>query len=386
VLFRDLGGRIGLLHRHCAHRRASLEYGIIAEQGLRCCYHGWLFDIDGTVLETPGEPPASHLKESVSQGAYPTHEHRGLVFAYLGPPGEPPEFPAYDTYEVPGGEMVPYSLEFPCNWLQIRENAIDPFHTPFLHTRISGPQFHDTWAELPIVDYHARPDGFFYTNARRIGDNIWIRFHDVLDPNFSQQGAISEDGRKPKYFGRGALSKWAVPVDNTHSKVFGFRHFNPRGDAITPTSRDQLGVGKVDHVGQTGDRPYVESQRHPSDYEAWIGQGPITVHKREYLGTTDLGIVMLRKRLRQDIDAIKSGDFKSSNRGMASRSSIPTCAGDTVLRVPPGNGDDRKLILNVSRKVATAYKSGDHLTGVERYKFIEAALAALEKDGDFGGS
>ena len=65
VAFRDNSGTIGVLHRHCSHRGTSLEYGIVSEHGIRCCYHGWLFDTDGTILETPGEPPDSRLRESL---------------------------------------------------------------------------------------------------------------------------------------------------------------------------------------------------------------------------------------------------------------------------------------------------------------------------------
>lgn len=110
VAFRDKAGRIGVLARHCAHRGTSLEYGIISERGLRCCYHGWLFDTDGTVLETPGEPPTSRLKDRCMQGAYPASEYKGLVFAYMGPPEQLPEFPILDTYAAPNNTMVPYSV------------------------------------------------------------------------------------------------------------------------------------------------------------------------------------------------------------------------------------------------------------------------------------
>src|SRR5579872_2944123 len=78
VLFRDRGGRLGLLHKHCAHRGASLEYGIVMERGISCCYHGWHYDIDGRILETPAEPPGSTIKERLVQGAYPTRESDGL--------------------------------------------------------------------------------------------------------------------------------------------------------------------------------------------------------------------------------------------------------------------------------------------------------------------
>src|SRR3954466_47949 len=86
VLFRDLSGRLGLLHKHCAHRRASLEFGRIEMNGIRCCYHGWHFDVDGTILEAPGEPKESTICRTICQGAYPVHEFKGLVFAYMGPP------------------------------------------------------------------------------------------------------------------------------------------------------------------------------------------------------------------------------------------------------------------------------------------------------------
>ena len=86
VVFRDLGARLGLLQLHCSHRGTSLEYGIISERGIRCCYHGWLYDVDGTVLETPAEPPDSTYKDRLCHGAYPVHEFEEMIFAYMGPP------------------------------------------------------------------------------------------------------------------------------------------------------------------------------------------------------------------------------------------------------------------------------------------------------------
>ena len=119
VLFRDKAGRVGLLKKHCAHRRASLEFGHVEERGIRCCYHGWLYDVDGTLLEAPAEPPESSIFKNIRQGAYPVKEYKGLLFAYMGPPERTPEFPIYDTFETPGLEMVPYTCSFPCNWLQV---------------------------------------------------------------------------------------------------------------------------------------------------------------------------------------------------------------------------------------------------------------------------
>lgn len=142
VLFRDKSGQIGLVHKHCPHRRASLEYGHCEQHGIRCCYHGWLFDIDGTILEIPSEPPGLKLVERVQQtvrlGAYPTHEFRGLVFAYLGPPQAQPAFPHYDAYDTADITMSPYQAPFNCNWLQVLDAIVDPAHTAF-YTTINSP-------------------------------------------------------------------------------------------------------------------------------------------------------------------------------------------------------------------------------------------------------
>src|SRR5688572_13782851 len=127
VCFRDKSGRVGLLHRHCAHRGTSLEFGIPAERGIRCCYHAWQYDIDGTILDTPGEPPTSKIRSNFTQGAYPVVELHGLLFAYMGPPESTPDFPLYDSFEYPEDNvLVPFKMNLPCNWFQIVENGADP--------------------------------------------------------------------------------------------------------------------------------------------------------------------------------------------------------------------------------------------------------------------
>src|SRR6185295_12390917 len=98
VAFRDFRGALGLLELHCPHRGTSLEFGLISTRGIRCCYHGWLFDVDGAILETPGEPAHSTLKDRLCHGAYPTHEYNGIMFAYMGPPEEQPPFSMYDSF------------------------------------------------------------------------------------------------------------------------------------------------------------------------------------------------------------------------------------------------------------------------------------------------
>ena len=143
VVFRDRSERFGLVHRRCPHRQASLEYGTCEQQGIRCCYHGWHFDVDGTLLDAPGQSASAEarLKTRVRLGAYPAFEYKGLVFAYMGPADSLPEFPTYDTLELTEMEMVPYKAPFRCNWLQVLDAIVDPIHTSFLHSSISREQF-----------------------------------------------------------------------------------------------------------------------------------------------------------------------------------------------------------------------------------------------------
>jgi phenylpropionate dioxygenase-like ring-hydroxylating dioxygenase large terminal subunit len=123
VAFRDKSGATGLLELYCPHRGTSLEFGLVCDKGLRCCYHGWLVDVDGKILETPGEPADSTLKERLCHGAYPVLEYNGLLFAYMGPPDKQPDFPIFDTFDLPGYELVAIpGYVWPCNWLQVKEN------------------------------------------------------------------------------------------------------------------------------------------------------------------------------------------------------------------------------------------------------------------------
>ena len=122
VLFRTRKGALGLVYEHCAHRGASWEFGVATDDGIRCCYHGWHFAPDGTILETPNRPKNSNHKK-FCHGAYPVHEFKGIIFTYMGPPDAVSDFPMLDTYHEENSELVPYSLYYPCNWLQIAENT-----------------------------------------------------------------------------------------------------------------------------------------------------------------------------------------------------------------------------------------------------------------------
>jgi nitrite reductase/ring-hydroxylating ferredoxin subunit len=346
VVFRDRGGRVGVLHLHCAHRGTSLEFGIPLARGLRCCYHGWVYDVDGRCLETPGEPAGSRLKERIWQGAYPTHELAGLVFAYLGPPDRRPAFPVYDSYDVPGYELMPAAkFTLPCNWLQVKDNSMDPVHTAFLHALSSGYQFTPAFGAVPELDWKLTDAGMVYLATRRIGDLVWVRVCDFMPPNVHQFTREIEEATEPKPASRPVIIRWAVPNDDTHTTNFELAQVDPAW-GLTPEQVSRPGFGQSD------DRPYAERQRFPADFDAQSSQRTIAVHALENLASTDRGVIMLRRILRDGIRAVARGRDPYGTKRPEGKV-IPTFTQDIVLRVSaaPSAEADRKLLRATGRSV-----------------------------------
>jgi len=346
VVFRDRGGRGGVLHLHCAHRGTSLEFGIPVERGLRCCYHGWVFDVDGRCLETPGEPPGSRLHEHVCQGAYPTLEFTGLVFAYLGPPDRRPAFPLYDSYEVEGHQLMPAAtFALPCNWLQVKDNSMDPVHTAFLHALSSGDQFTEAFGVVPELDWVTTEAGMVYIATRRVGDLVWVRVCDFMPPNVHQFTREIEEATEPKAASRPVIIRWAVPNDDTHTTNFELAQVDPAwGLTLEQVARPGF--------GQSDDRPYAERQRFPADFDAQSSQRPIAVHALEHLASTDRGVIMLRRLVRDGIRAVAGGgDPFGADR--PDGKVVRTFTQDVVLRVPPASTPDadRRLLRATGRQI-----------------------------------
>jgi phenylpropionate dioxygenase-like ring-hydroxylating dioxygenase large terminal subunit len=353
VVFRDLSGAVGLLELHCPHRGTSLEFGLVGAKGIRCCYHGWLFDVDGTILETPGEPVDSTLKDRLFHGAYPTHEDNGIVFAYMGPPEQQPPFPVYDSFTRPGYRLIPGRKYFyPCNWLQIMENAMDPVHTAFLHTIVSGSQFTDQFGVVPELEFIETPIGMIYIATRRVGDNIWARMVEAVLPNLQQVAPIWEDGHQEHAFSGPMMSRWIVPLDDTNTMFVEFRHVSET-DGITPAWWADRNIMLP---GQLGADSYETSQRQPGDYEAQVSQRPIAIHGLEHLGATDRGITMFRQQIRRGIRAAQAGQDPTGLCRDAG-AVIPTYCNDTIVRVPPAATPeaDQQLMRQTGRRLAEGY-------------------------------
>jgi nitrite reductase/ring-hydroxylating ferredoxin subunit len=352
VVFRDRRGGVGLLQLYCPHRGTSLEFGLIADRGIRCCYHGWLFDVDGTILETPGEPADSSLKNRLFHGAYPVHEHAGLVFAYMGPPDKRPPFPVLDTYDLPGYQLVARAPTlWECNWLQVKENSMDPAHLAFLHTLPGSEGFTQDLKELGEWDWMPTPIGMVYTDTRRQGDRVWVRVADFILPNIHQFPPNADPMAQRNSISRPLATTWAVPLDDTHTMQIGYYHF-PGGKEL------RRGAG----FGQDGSRSYEERQRIPGDYDAQVSiHGGVARHGLEHLATTDRGISMLRNMVRRGVRAVGNGEHLEQ-RILQNGSAIPTyCHDRVVLGIAPAPTpeDDRRLLREVARNVvAEAVKSG----------------------------
>ncbi len=327
IIFRDGKGRPGLLYPRCAHRGTTLYYGKVDEHGIRCCYHGWQFDVQGRCLDQPCEPQGGLHKEHVRQPWYPVQELYGLVFAYLGPPQKMPVLPRWDILENlgPGEKIYPSSTSgfqagpdhqvLPCNWLQDYENIMDPFHVPILHVSHSGRGggFAPSLAIMPDVSFEYTELGVLYRAHRKLDDgNVLDRISVGIFPNVLSvpDGGSLQPGRSNHMI-------WRVPIDDTH-----VCHF-----AALRVAKDYVGRQRVGDEKLWAEMTEEEHQRFPMDYEAQVGQGPITLASEEHLATSDQGVVMLRRRLREQIQVVRNCSMpKSPNRKGANHAAITACS------------------------------------------------------------
>ncbi|MEQ8441368.1 MAG: Rieske 2Fe-2S domain-containing protein [Alphaproteobacteria bacterium] len=391
VAYRDKSGDVGVLHRHCAHRGASLEFGIIADHGIRCCYHGWHYGNDGQLLDAPCEADPTRLKQTVCQGAYPAFERDGLVFAYMGPPELRPEFPEFDTYTLPKGtRMVPFSNIYPCNWLQVFENIMDHMHTAVLHNHMvvdgvdqetSDGVTLEGFGDMPIMHWEATRNGqgmVFVAGRRLPEDKVWVRITEMIFPNYLQIGSLMPTAARERHSTAGC-TRWNVPVDDENMIMFGFRHFNDEVDPDHLGDEEDCGVDKIDFlVGQTGDRPYEVGQRAPGDWEAICSQRPIAIHAAENPGTSDIGVYLCRRLLREMVKG-KTPDYPLYGQLTAEGKRLPIYAQDSILKIPEKpKAEDRKQILEIGKQVLAIMQSADELPAEERDAHVRRELDKLD--------
>jgi len=306
VVFRDKTGRPGLLHNRCCHRGTTLYYGRTEEGGIRCCYHGWLFDVEGNCVDMPCERDnGKDIRDKVRQPWYEVIEEYGLIFAYMGPPEKRPAFTRWSNLDEVGDDEMIMTIgpifasgatERPfiaCNWLQHWENTLDPFHVQVLHATFSSVQFEEEFGIMPTVDWKSDETGVHYIAYRDLEDGRKLeRVTCIWFPNTRSVPSVA---LKP---GVGHNVGWVVPQDDETCRSFGVfkvpKDFEREGSEMIP--------GKMWH-----ELTEEEHRRYPGDWEAQTGQGAITWHSEEHLAGSDGAIRLIRRGLRDQIKAVEAG-------------------------------------------------------------------------------
>jgi 5,5'-dehydrodivanillate O-demethylase len=302
LLYRDRTGNYGLVAEHCAHRGASLYYGFVEEDGIRCAYHGWKYDASGRCLEQPFESPEAGFKDKISQPAYPVEKLGGLLFAYLGPPEKKPLLPKWDMLTRRDGvRKLEIYQTLRCNWLQAMENSVDPVHTYYLHAhtlRMRGNnQAAYYYRPLTKLDFelvvHSAWAGI---QKQRVfaGDASRVEApHPLIFPNMLMVPATN-----------GYNMHFRTPVDDSNTQIFHVR-FNPTKDG---SAVEQLADPPAELVSTKNEAGEFHMENFPSqDQMAWETQGPVANRPNEHLGESDRGIILFRKLLRDQLRAVQNG-------------------------------------------------------------------------------
>ena len=329
VLYEDRSGTLGLIEASCAHRRVHLLYGIPEHNGLRCPYHGWLYDETGQCLEMPAESPDSTFPTRVKIKSYPVQQLGGLVFGYLGPQPTP-LLPRYYPFVEEGRVRVIGWTTVACNWLQIMENSLDPVHGEYLHGYFTNYVLErlgvlkdrgDVYFEKKFVPNPDMP--YWRTGARemihekaavsRFEHGVlkhrllrdeqpetspgWQHGHPVVIPNLEQ--------------GTGGHNfQIRVPMDDTHTYYLYYYARLPDEGEDTNQNPEDIPYYKVPQPGVDENGLPIWGQldnNSGQDNLAWTSQGPIMARWKERLGQSDVGLIMYRRMLLEQTEIVEDG-------------------------------------------------------------------------------
>ncbi|TFL09436.1 aromatic ring-hydroxylating dioxygenase subunit alpha [Pusillimonas caeni] len=329
LAFRDSSGRLGLVDEFCAHRGVSLWFGRNEEDGLRCPYHGWKYDVTGQCVDVPSEPVENGYAARIKLKSYPLIERGGVLWTYMGPPELQPEPPEFEFCTV-APERSYVSKRFQdCNYLQAMEGGIDSSHVSFLH---SGALNHDPLFkgakgnQYNLGDYKVKFEvveskGGLLIGARRNAENgnYYWRITQWVMPCFT---AIPPRGDHPIH------GHFWIPIDEETCWAWSYDYHPTR--ALTPEERKAMEDGKGIHVklipgtyipAQNKDNDYLmdrAAQKAGVTYSGIEGigiqdaslqesMGAIVDRSKENLVATDSGIIMARHRLRKAAMELQKG-------------------------------------------------------------------------------
>jgi phenylpropionate dioxygenase-like ring-hydroxylating dioxygenase large terminal subunit len=346
VMFRDSSGRVGCVAEACPHRGASLFFGRNEEDGLRCVYHGWKFDVSGACVDMPSEPAESNFKSKVKARAYPTRDVNHMVWVYMGPREVPPPFPAFEINTLPPENVMPPSIMMEeANWLQNLEGDTDSNHLDYLHSRLDayrlrmfGEQpaeppgnglFNMVWSDkIPRLDVRTTPYGCYYSAKRNWDADPRYEWHRINQFIFPFHTMITgNDGVTLRSFvplddewamlitQRGSLTQRihdmgvAAPINLEKSIGFVERTSDPRTYFYTKANkhndywRDHEAektklVCGVPPVGNLQDRAMTELMSND--------KGEVIYDRsHEHLGSLDVMVIAVRRQLLRAVKAMR---------------------------------------------------------------------------------
>ena len=349
VAFRDTDGRPGLLDAYCPHRGAPLFFGRNEENGLRCIYHGWKFDVDGVCTDVPNAPEGEVFKHKVKIKRYPCVEAGGMIWSYMGPADKQPPFPEFEWTKLPRNHVYVTKFVMECNYLQAMEGDYDPGHGPFLHSNMDGsPQGPLFGTQVrtrirPVPENEPFPHAVGSRRQTEADRATWGRIEDTETGVFFIQSAERPDGTKvatvapwmmPIYCTAGRTggtttmaTNIRVPIDNERIYFYRLRwNYDPIPDAE---------IHEYKHGGwyypEMNPGTYVPKANMHNDYlidrqtqrtltysgigcfplqdiammeDQW---GPLADRTQEHLTTSDFEIIYIRRRLLKTVRALMEG-------------------------------------------------------------------------------
>jgi 5,5'-dehydrodivanillate O-demethylase oxygenase subunit len=312
VLYRDKSGGYGLVGAQCPHRRASLAFGKVDGEGIRCPYHGWKFAADGRCLEQPAEPSASPLKDETRHKAYPVRRLGGLLFAYMGPLPAP-ALPHWDVLAWNFGKrwILKFSV-IDCNWLQAAENAVDSSHVYWLHGTSTDLGLDHYKEEHEFVPFEYGVMKRRLLPSKVPGGPKEVDQHPLLFPSTLRHvlGANAPGApESARVHNRGGANgfvhdmQFRVPIDDTHTLSYLVFFQASESERMGPGDDVPMQFFPM----KTPDGKYRLDKVYAQDVMAWESQGAIHDRSQETLGVTDVGVVKFRRMLLEQIKLVQRG-------------------------------------------------------------------------------
>lgn len=379
VAFRDSGGKVGILDEACPHRGASLAYGRCEEGGLRCIYHGWKVDADGNLLEAPPEKNQELFAGRIKQTSYPTHEAGGLVWVYMGPRDEMPEFPHWRFCDLPDSHVMAVHYLQEANWLQALEGDIDAPHASYLHLSMKAYRERYTVEDAfaAFFGFHRSPEGHVQHMPWGV-DTVWgYALEDperpgeprtdveafLVHPYVAPATSIVAGGEA---LGIPFIWHGWTPIDDEHHLVY-YVHYDP-DKPLSEEVREQIvqdfGHYKIDKeneyrtVANRTNRHFQDRKKQKTETYSGVegiaaqdiavvqSQGRILDRSKEHLGVEDIGVTAVRKFLLRAIKAVQEGRPAPRALSPAHYAEL-----DGYVGVVPKGSDWRELVRNKTAQV-----------------------------------